>query len=70
MLPLAVWILVLFGSSVPTSMGDVLLPGYGKGQYVGEALLLVGLSAGIAGIVVRWPDQRRRIPRPVPAPTK
>lgn len=46
-LPFVAWaIVILIVGFYPDAMGDVLLPGYGDGQYVGGALLVVGLTAG------------------------
>ena len=50
-LPLLVWVLVIFFMGfVADSMGDVLLPGYGQGQYVALALPLLGILAGVMSI--------------------
>jgi len=66
-LPLVAWIIVMFVAGfVPDSMGDVLLPGYGQGQYVSVALLLVGLVAG--ALAVALPPRRGRPARPSTKP--
>jgi hypothetical protein len=60
-LPIMLWVIVvLVLGFTPMPAGDVLLPGYGKGQYVGEGVLLVGLFAGVLSVFI---DNGRRRPR-------
>jgi hypothetical protein len=66
-LPTVGWVVVLiYFGIVPNPMGDVLLPGYGQGQYVGQALLVVGLIAGILSAAVHRPPGPNPPPRPRP----
>jgi hypothetical protein len=60
-LPLLAWIAIMFVVGfVPNSMGDVLLPGYGQGQYVGEGLLLIGIVAGVMSLYLNPRERRSR----------
>jgi hypothetical protein len=66
-LPLVVWVLVIFFMGfVADSMGDVLLPGYGQGQYVALALPLVGILAGVMSIFLEPRVARPAAPGPQP----
>jgi hypothetical protein len=50
-LPVLVWTaIVLVLGFYPNPMGDVIVPGYGDGQYVGEALILVGILVGVLSV--------------------
>jgi hypothetical protein len=68
LLPVAAWVVVLiYFGLVPNPMGDVLLPGYGQGQYVGEGLLVIGLLVGVASAALHRPSPHRPSPhRPSP----
>jgi hypothetical protein len=68
-LPLIVWVLVIFFMGfVADAMGDVLLPGYGQGQYVALALPLVGILAGVMSIFLEPRPEPRSEPRSEPRP--
>jgi hypothetical protein len=61
LLPIVGWLAVVAVMGfLPSGMGDVLLPGYGSGQYVGEALVLLGLFSGVISVFVD--SGRRRVP--------
>jgi hypothetical protein len=67
-LPLVAWILVVFFMGFAAdSKGDVLLPGYGQGQYVALGLPLVGLLAGFVSIFLE--PRPRRVTERRPSPT-
>jgi hypothetical protein len=64
-LPLVAWIIVVFYLGFRAdAKGDVLLPGYGQGQYVALALPLVGILAGFISIFVEPRPKRVRRPSP------
>lgn len=68
LLPIVAWLAVVAVTGfVPSPMGDVLLPGYGSGQYVGEALVLLGLFSGVISVFV---DSGRRRGPMADAPTE
>jgi hypothetical protein len=67
-LPLVAWILVVFFMGFANdSKGDVLLPGYGQGQYVALGLPLVGLLAGFVSLFLE--PRPRRLSQRRPSPT-
>jgi len=61
LVPIVGWLAVVAVMGfLPSEMGDVLLPGYGSGQYVGQALVPLGLFSGVISVLVD--NGRRRVP--------
>jgi hypothetical protein len=59
-LPVISWVIVVGVLSVAnTSRGNVVLPGYGKAQYVAQGLLLLGVLAGFVSAIRIGGAERR-----------